>query len=449
MRRLDWQRLRPVVFGMGITSLMIWAGHLFEPTTLGRWTEFQANRLLHWEIRPAESVPIVVVDISHLPGGKYNATSRRDLLALVRAIAAEKPAAIAVDIDFSPLDGALNKEDKKFFFEECLKISRGAIENGSGASAVPIFLGVGRTWNESPDQWLSDRSFHGGKYQDLAASIVVHPDDTRRMPRWFKPKISGMHKHLRSIGEALAVEYVKVQGTRLPAPTGLFAGLLKTIPSNPDDHIRDRLGGEVEEGEPKVGLSLVNYVEIGRIGEQYTLRNLNAEDVPSEARRVTIRGKMVVIGDSLVEDTFALHSPVLPVRGVLLHACAAYTFAAAPLFEFNDRVRFGLDVALSALLLYLFYRLHALEEKRHHLWRSGVHAFILFLVLVLGWLLVHFESLLWLDFIVIWFALAIHPYAEDGLEALSEKMKSLWKRFRPSPPQPTTSPDTPVVSQRN
>jgi CHASE2 domain-containing sensor protein len=431
-----WFRLKPLIFGAIITALLIRVGHQFEPTTLGRWSGFQAFRLLHLGLTRADEwdqLPVVIVDIGHLSGGRYNATSRQDLLALVLAIAKEKPAAIAIDLDFSPLDGKVLSEDKDFFFHECLKLTIGPKEHGSGASAVPIFLGVGRGYLDPPAKW-----FNEVRYIRLAAATVVQSNDTRRLPRWFTSQSYGGPTRLPSIGEALAERYITNQGSRMTLPHPKIQWPFEEIVANPFVKQQELVAGttaHIKLGQQvfDTGLSPVNYGVIDLIqNSNHILWDLNAEDVPHLASTLKLAGKMVLIGDTEVEDTFALHSPVLPVRGVLLHACAAYTFAVAPLFEFRPQVRLGLDLLLSGFLLYLFYLVHPYEEdepKRHHLWRSFIHTFILSLVLVLGWILVR-SGVLWLDFIVIWFALAIHPYIEDAFDAGWGKAGTVYLRSK-------------------
>ena len=99
--------------------LMVLTGSL-EHTSIGRGIEMWTFSFLQRLLSPFESkerLPILVVDISKIPGGKDQATSRDTLKEIVGAIVAQHPAVIGIDIDFSPDAGGWKTDDDPEFFD--------------------------------------------------------------------------------------------------------------------------------------------------------------------------------------------------------------------------------------------------------------------------------------------------------------------------------------------
>lgn len=396
-----------------ITSGLILGNLLVERTAPGRWLEFNTYELLHSVMSPfsQEKLSVVVVDITKLPGGHNGPTSRKTLRQLVEAIADQKPAAIGVDIDFSPDEnGAMTVSDEEDFFNPCELIRKGKRADGRHTIPVPVFLAIDRTLYDPPDNWLPY-----SEYRDMAVGIRIQAADTRRMPRWFAGPTyggeGGEFPFLRSMGEALAEEYSRAHDIPMPTPPGWMRAAVQRIPLAPDKTESLMVGGEeckLKDGL-NAGMSLVNMSKLEEIHRE-VLPMISAEAIRNAGEKFA--GRMVIIGDAEVQDSFSVPGPVLPVQGVLLHACAAYTFAQAPLYEFLPVTRALLDVVLSVILFSMFqlFPAHTISHRRI---RRRTHAFIMLGVIIASALLVYWFGILWLDFILITFALAIHPALEE------------------------------------
>ena len=406
---------RSLVCASLVTLIVLVCMHFLGPTRAGRWAQFHAVQILEWHA-PIETNRLpIVIDISHLPGEQTSPTPRQDLLALVRAVAAQRPAGIAVDIDFSPQKDEFgreftNPEDFRFFLEACRMIADGASSGPSGRSDVPVFLCVGRTWNKSPDHWLANV-----KYNGMAVAPNVNSADVRLAPRWFICDSYGDHQCLRSVGEALAEAYVSAHESKLPAPAPWARWAMATLPSNPFSHDKDLVCGEVNrDAEGVSGTSLTNYRALGAYTDElFAWKEMNADDITSQAEKMPIEGKMVLIGDMSERDMFPVRGAGIREPGVLLHACAAYTFALAPRYELNLLGRTVLDVLFSIMLWVTFRLIHSLKAKmaiESMRWRLLFHVLaygaILCGILLIGWSMA-LCGLIWLDPLAIWCALVL------------------------------------------
>lgn len=423
---------RPVGRGVLITLMLVLVNVSFEQTAPGRWLEFRTFELLN-SFLPAfdqERLPVVVIDISQVPGSKEAVTPRQTLRELIEAIADQEPAAIALDIDFSPDDNGFKSDEDPKFLEFCLQVSAGKRADGRSVTRVPVFVGVGREQGETPETCLGVK-----ENAKLGAAMYVDAGDTREMPRWVMGKTAERTGGLRSMSEALAEKFVQAHETRLPLPPAWLCGTVSVIHTNPADAKSPLVGGEEERQEGlRLGLSPVNYSKLEEMRRE-TLHVRSAQPV-REAGVLFQNRPMVIIGDTEVADTFAVPGPLPPVKGALLHACAAYSFAKSPLCEFKSQVRIIADVLLSLLLIVIFQVLHhryPQEDEQHHKSRIA-HVGILSSVLLAGALLVRWCGILWLDFIPIVVALALHPALENGLEAWLEQRHREEDAQRPTPP---------------
>src|SRR6185436_8414697 len=81
-----------------------------------------------------------------------------------------------------------------------------------------------------------------------------------------------------------------------------------------------------------------------------TLPTISAKSI-AEARE-QFAGRMVLLGDAThSEDYFPVPGHESNVPGVYLLACAAYTLAVEPLFEFNLETRLILDISIALVLI--------------------------------------------------------------------------------------------------
>lgn len=374
-----------------------------EYTPIGEWLQFETFSALNSLLPPfaPEPLPVIVVDISELRYDSINGTDRDALKLLVKEIASQRPYAIGIDIDFSPQNGKppLRKDEK--FFEYCDGISKN--------DHVPIFLGIHRTLYSAPEYWLGFPD-----YNHLAVGIGLHSKDTRQMVRWIANPTDKQHRYLRSMAEALSEEYLKARSLPHPSPH-LPTFLMETTLTAPREAGGQVVAGANEEisvpqvGEFHYGQSPVNYSKLEELTRETISVNVG-EKGPSISGR--FNDKVVILGDTHVEDMFTIPGPVQPVRGIYLHASTVYTFARQPLCEFRVLVRFLMDVLLSIGLVVQLSYLKASSATERHKERVRRHGATLILVLLAGWALVRFAGVLWLDFIPITVSLLLHPWVE-------------------------------------
>ena len=159
--------------------------------------EWGQHQLKQWESSDDES-HVIVVDIGDVPRTKVKyrdgdkpedyATDRLKLLAIVENIAAKKPRAIGIDIDFSPDEsGWIDPVNDPRFLNRIRYLRGDEKENDAKAKeeGVPIFLGVHRTRTGKPEMWLGSEAF-----EDMAASISDYQDE-RLFPICIRHEVSG------------------------------------------------------------------------------------------------------------------------------------------------------------------------------------------------------------------------------------------------------------------
>jgi hypothetical protein len=381
-----------------------------EHTVVGKQFELLGYNWLQRELsRP--SVPVQIVDISDLPiskttidGKAYEATSREALTKIIDVIAEQDPAAIGIDLDFSPDQGYVTPRDPDFF-QYCL--DRG----------VPIFLGVDRTHLLPPKVWLNLE-----QYEKLGASIVVPEEGTKRMPGWIQS--SPNFAPGKTMSAALASGF----GESHCAIGDLLqrAGLAEQVSKK-----------ELGRGG-SVGEFLVDYGPLETLIDNRTV--IKNPDSISVTERV-FRNKIVLIGDATPgapgegPDNFVVDGFPKPVRGVYIHACAAYTLAVAPLYELKWQGRVTIDVALSLgiLVVITVIRLKFASESRRVAtdWlQTLLTAFVVLAAFALGVLFVSLTCTIWSDFVLALGAIVVHPPIARRMENLGKHIGSIPSMFR-------------------
>ena len=133
------ERRRRIALDLGVGLLLTLALLLvklfFETTTPGKLLDGMLYCWIQTRLSVDEQkLPVAVVDISKLdsdarPG---RLTPRAQLERLIDAIVKQEPAAIGIDIDFSPLDEGWTARSGPQFFDYVRQLS------------VPVYLGVDR-----------------------------------------------------------------------------------------------------------------------------------------------------------------------------------------------------------------------------------------------------------------------------------------------------------------
>ena len=399
-------KIRHILFGVLITVLLVAAKVIFEQFPVGHRVELLTFELLQGQLTGIDKdpLPVVVLDISSIPGGTAGQpTPRPPLKELIQAIAAgnqqTRPKALGIDIDFSPGFQGLQDETKDIeFFDMCL----------SESQRVPIYLGVHRTLGSPAKTWLGLTD-----YVPLAAGIYADPSHTSRLPVWFKQP--GNEKEvLPSFGAALAEAY---RGGELPAPP---SWLKPFVDSSHEAPIK------LDGGDSRLVLiseRLINYSKLELL--QHTAIPIkDAKGV--EQIRELLNNRVVILGRVRdATDRFPVPGRDASVPGVFLHASAAHTFIKEPLFELKLGFRLLADFLISLLIIWLVARVRFANGggevgEWHRRQRKYTYSASL-LIFAAGLILVRYASVMWLDFVPLILALLLHPYVEKKLEGFVKR----------------------------
>lgn len=380
------------LFFMALLALVsVGLGH----TSVGRRVEqFGYDRIQ--KLLSSERIPVAVVDVSALQpvpftidGETGTATPRATLKDLIQAITAQQPRAIGVDIDFSPDPSGYVWPRDPEFFQFCL------------ANDVPVFLGVNRNLNLTPDKWLGSED-----YQNLAAGMIVPKNNTRKMPKWIQ--ISRDSPPGPSLGTAVAGGFQVTQ-----------SGLSRWL----HEHGLVEQVSEKEIGEGMtVGEFPVDYSALPSLIEDKTVSTINPQVIRDQGRM--LRDKIVLIGRGLVtdeDDRFKVEGFEGEIAGVYIHASAAYTLRNAPLYELTSTGRVGIDLLLSftVLLGVTLIRLYFMNRTNRNVAAHRVEIMLTALVgiaaFIGGVMFVGQTRLVWSDFVLVLGVLFLHIPLERWL----------------------------------
>ncbi|MFM0551917.1 CHASE2 domain-containing protein [Paraburkholderia sediminicola] len=376
-----------------LMALQAWIGHTYS----GQFLEIKSYSYLERLLPDTtlKRLPVVVLDISHLPGGTDPAnllydTPRNELLELLKALHKTQPIAIGLDIDFSPGENGIVEGNRDFeFFEQVVNLG------------TPVFFGVSRMNQEGSAAWLGVPA-----YASMAANVtgVKSPVDKRVLLRVIKelPQKTG-RKNLPSMGEALASVYRRDFPNDAPTPP--LPGLL--------------LENDTERGY------LVNYSKVGQLARERSAASTPAAILGTSA---DFAQKMVILGD-LSQYRMTTDYFVLPTgeeqNGVLFQASTAYTFASEPLYEFVTPVRILLDLALTLPFLVAVRVQNAMRAKattnldtREKFVEFGALIVALILSFGVGGFFILKWRILWLEAVLAGIALILHGVFGDQLHTL-------------------------------
>ncbi len=381
--------------GVIVTVILVSVKLYIETLPIGHRVELLTYEFLNSQIpafSPEVEMPVVVLDISQIPGGKSGTvTSRETLKEIINELINQKVRAIAIDIDFSPNDkGWIDKKDPQFF-EFCLEQRQ---------KGIPILLGVYRTAFQKPENWLGSDEF-----KDLAANIAIDTNDTSRMPLWIQNK---QEQKLFSLSSGL-INAVNVK----PKEPSSF---IKFALEEPDhSEIIDT------KGEIKSSSLLTNYSKLEAIHSQ-SLSAISTNSIRDLGSK--FQNKLVIIGDGKfgeATDTFNIPGRNEPIPGVYLHASAVYTQTIEPFFELKHNSKIIIDLSLGLIILIIITvirwrntdkNLDLEKKQKRFIWIAIIFS------LIIGVIAVRVLSILWLDFFLVIFALFLHPTVEKGIGKL-------------------------------
>ena len=329
-----------------LTLIFVKLLHAFEHTHRGHltvlWTYARLHRLIDPVIRQGQpETSVLVIDTSDLPleapregtPPGEEPTSRDELLKRLRILLAHKPAAIGIDIDFSPesIKGSSqpkpkSQEDTRFF---------AAIHQLREETGVPIYLGVhSQLGNTRAPLGLPEDN-------ELAATIPVANENTIYMPLGIPTE--------KNLGgkEKAPVHCIDIDRKLFTAT--LVYRMAKKIPEEKRPQpptwlkwIRNEHSEANTEGVHYPAV-LVNYSKLEYL--QAATRDYRTPE--------KVHGKFVLLGDatkpSNPRDKFDIpgHGSV---PGVFLHASALYSLLDEPVYELKLPVRVGIDLFFAMLV---------------------------------------------------------------------------------------------------
>jgi CHASE2 domain-containing sensor protein len=345
------------------------------------------KRLLHLLVAAGTKTrpQILVIDIGSIEPERLEQNGVVDLITprdpiekLIQAFADRGARSIGVDVDFSPDNGQFVHPGDPAFFRRCLELSK--------KTKIPIFLGVGRTFDQ-PDNWLGDDA-----YRRLAAAIVFRKIvEHDQVPHWIRVKDGD---RLRSMSAALAGVDVNANDDSHWSWAVKSTSLLK-------------LQSGIESKE-----TTIDYAPLPWIEAEVLPVFLDSDAYAKMEDK--IKGRMVILGDRKPSDRdmFATGAGRLP--GVYIHACAANTIATEPLYRLTHWGRLVTDLLLALAIflfvkIFLFLRLLFKGAPTHGENRLNVifTSLVIIFVLLISVVFVNWTRLLWTDFVFVCLVLLV------------------------------------------
>lgn len=413
-------KIRHLVIGLFAVALLIFIKVQVEDLSFGRWFNARGYEVLHSFLanyNPDADPPVIVLDISDLKRDPDGTVPNRSLRELVSALLESRAKAIAIDINFAPRTdpqdriGARAEDDPEFF--EFLHAQK--------AKGAHVFVGVHK-FGVDPAEWLGMEDD-----KDLAADMSLTDEgveDMTEVHAWLQCRENAK---LYSISTALA----ETSDAR-PRPPRWLDGVLL----NYDDP--ENLKGEeqTETGGKRVicrrAYTLVNYAKLELV-QKLTLQTLDrdsilrAKDVEGVNR---FQNKLVLIGNGqrgvAGEKFYTPPGRNRPVAGIYIHALAANTLVADPVYKFKHWFAILLDASLGLFVvvgLFIVRLRHRKDDsfstptwENRFIWTSIV------VTLSVGFVLVKLYNVLWLDFLLVVLALLLHSRVQHGLAHVPQRL---------------------------
>ena len=396
--------LRYVAIGVLATFILVGLKLIVEHTDTGKENELWVFGKLQSSLWPIDlDNPVVVLDISSLPGGKVgDPTPRKSLEEIISTLAElqPQPRAIAVDIDFSPRGTNYSATDDEHFFDFCLSVTR--------TKKVPVFLAVGETKSAPPEAWLGSEL-----YKELAVAAAANIKDTTHIPLWVKSSQSA--EKLKMLNYALAREYRK----QLPRASSWIERLVETPGAEPDEAF---LHETTIEGDANLVYenSVVNYSKLDQM-RLVASRDVSAAAIKQNSDRYS--QKLVILGDLSSADKVPVPGRSVDEPGSLVLASATYTLTREPLYEFKWWVRLSLDFLIAGSIILAVTSIRRRSPDGSWVGKQALFVYVAILVVfITGWKLVAWAGILWLDFPLVALALFLHPKTEHFIDRVLAKL---------------------------
>ncbi|HEX3250626.1 MAG TPA: CHASE2 domain-containing protein [Pyrinomonadaceae bacterium] len=383
--------------GLLVTAVILLIKWCFEHHRLYQGYQSSSYVWLQSRLRPPvgrEDLPVAIVDIhqlapieKQLKERKFLITPRNELLDLISKVAEQGPSVIGVDIDFSPNQfGYMDPENDQVFFRKLMEITKG--------TKVPIFLGIRRSQEKSPERWLG-----AAEFKSLPASIWIPPDQ-RKVLKSVEISKEPAAEPLRgrSMAQALAEVHLK-------HPIQSSEGWI----IRSDSH--EEIAPNVKAEEFLVDFSPLKLMQDLRL----TTRN------PSTIADLgwTLQGKVVLIGDGETNDTrdtYGVPNDAYPsgIAGIFKHAAGVYTLVKAPLYELTPLGRIVVDFSLALMVLVpvaLLRHKVAQDTGSTFAEHTAVITFtvvVIILAFFVGVMTVHLTRVMWDDLPFVILALCSH-----------------------------------------
>jgi hypothetical protein len=379
------------------------------------------------------------VDISRLDAESRlgRLTPRAQLTRLIDRIVKENPAAIGIDLDFSPHDKDLAKG-----WTESGWTARGGPQffDYIRGLPTPIYLGVDRSRYGKQAEWLGAED-----YRDLAVNIDVSQQDNGEMPLWIRRSGSCLPLAAGLLGmnaEGGADQKDTSGGENASCLPAMGLALARKYPEHEHHavHWPSRLVRLTHEtvvdraNEVYAGFFLVDYTAARYLQEQTSSAVVSGSDVqlvlnPSLSG---LKGKIVVLGntDWEIPDKYPMPPWKKEVPGVYFHACAAYTLINGPLLEITALMRIVLDLLLATVMLLgiswlrVYYLRRTTDGLGVHRARLVFASLATVIVLALGYWFVQSTRILWTDFLLVGVVLLLQGVLGSLAEKWADRMRA-------------------------
>jgi CHASE2 domain-containing sensor protein len=414
--------LRGFLQGLVVVALLIGLKILLEKSFVVETVEEAMAKLfqhrLEEESRDRVS-PVEVVDISALSRvsritaeGDKPVTDRAKLKRVLLDVADAKPAAIGVDVYFTPAENpkqedTLPQQDEDFL-AQCLDV------NDHG---IPTFVGIRDSIPRGEDGWLGYP-----QYGKLGAAVQIPNPDHLGGKRELlltevKLPVGDRTVIAESLSKRLRDAYLQKGPKTLLQKRWLGAWLDEHFPALTEDHTET----EATPGsEAKISIFPIDFSMVSRWQDN----RIPASAVPEKASR--LKDKVVLIGRATwgdAQDTFNIPNIGGAVPGVYLQAAATDTLLGARLYRLSDEGRLVADVIsalvpLGGVLLIQLLLWRRLSHKGQEALERRLPLVMGAAVLVVAYFWVGWSGIYWTDSVMVALALFLHGPVERTMKAI-------------------------------